>query len=40
MIRIAFYSAGESWEDWEQRLALNLSSFAFVDNEMIHTKDF
>ena len=31
MIRIAFYSAGESWEDWEQRLALHLSSFAFVD---------
>ena len=31
MIRIAFYSAGENWEDWAQRLALHLSSFAFVD---------
>ena len=31
MIRIAFYSAGESWENWEQRLAPHLSSFEFVD---------
>ena len=31
MIRIAFYSAGESWEDWAQSLALHLSSFEFVD---------
>ena len=31
MIRIAFYSAGDSWDDWAQRLAPHLPSIAFVD---------
>ena len=31
MIRIAFYSAGDSWDDWAQRLATHIPSIAFVD---------
>ena len=31
MIRIAFYSAGDSWNDWAQRLAPHLPSIEFVD---------
>ena len=31
MIRVAFYSAGDSWDDWAQRLAPHLPSIAFVD---------
>ena len=31
MIRIAFYSAGDKWENWEQRLSTHLKSFEFVD---------
>ena len=31
MIRIAFYSAGDSWDDWAQSLAPHLPSIAFVD---------
>ena len=31
MITIAFYSAGDSWDDWAQRLAPHLPSIQFVD---------
>ena len=31
MITIAFYSAGDSWDDWAQRLAPHLASIRFVD---------
>jgi len=31
MIRIAFYSAGDRWDDWAQRLSPHLDSFEFVD---------
>ena len=31
MITIAFYSAGDSWNDWAQRLAPHLPSIQFVD---------
>ena len=31
MITIAFYSAGDSWDDWAQRLAPHLPSVRFVD---------
>ena len=31
MITIAFYSAGDSWDEWAQRLAIHLPSIRFVD---------
>ena len=31
MIKIAYYSASDSWDDWAQRLAPHLPSIQFVD---------